>query len=345
MPITEMTVEEMQKTAKTHVCGVCSGSLSVAWLNGAYALRCRNLEHNTIVSRYHRRKTEYEKKMEAKVETTALMNMPKAEMITRIGLAKFPQDLTVADKNILAEVAITYGLDPLMGEVSIYQGRPFVSIDGRFRKAQDTQQLDGVETRPSTKEERASWDIPEGDYFFRSEVWRKGSSRPFVGWGRVRKGETTPGSTRQGDTTSIYKPIQSNPQRMAEKRAEAQALRKAFHIPLPSIEDIGVRDDGKMVDVSTGEVIEGTATVIEEPGSQSTSTPPVQEKPKGNPDIAYIIDGIKASWNSGDFLTWVKSTFALNTVGCKGVRDVLVLMTAEQLITARAKIDERAGMK
>ena len=171
-----------------------------------------------------------------------LMVMTEAKMIERVNMAKFPQDLNPAEKNLLTVVALTYGLDPLMKELSIYQGSPHVSIDGRYRKAQETGELDGVESRPATKQEREDWEIPDGDYFYHADIWRKGASHPFVGWGRVHKSETTPGSTKLNDTTSTYKPIQKNPQRMAEKRAEAMGLRKAFHIPLPSMEDIGAPD-------------------------------------------------------------------------------------------------------
>lgn len=178
----------------------------------------------------------YRNRRNNRMDSTALQTMNTQGMLARIEQAKFPQALQPAEKAMLAEVAISYGLDPLMGEITIYQGRPYASIDARYRKAQESKQLGGVETRPATREEREVWEIPDGDYFMRAEVYRNDASRPFIGWGRVKPDETKPGSTRSGDTTSTYKPIQSNPQRMAEKRAEAQALRKAFHLPLPSFE-------------------------------------------------------------------------------------------------------------
>jgi hypothetical protein len=180
-------------------------------------------------------------------------------MLQRIDAARFPGELTAADKKALAIAAITYGFDPIMNEISIYQGRPYISIDGRYRKAQETGKLDGVETRPANKQERIDWEIPDGDYFFRSEVYVKGIPRPFVGWGRIYEAETH---------GKGFKPVEKNPQRMAEKRAEAQALRKAFHIPLPSYEDIGTEEltetvshydietEGRIVDKGTGEIID-----------------------------------------------------------------------------------------
>lgn len=205
------------------------------------------------------------------MDSNQLTVMDEQTMLRRVEMARFPQDLTKPDKTLLAQVAITYGFDPLMGEVSIYQRRPYVSIDGRYRKAQETGQLDGVETRPATKQEKEDWQIPEGDYFYRSEVYLKGSTRPFVAWGRVHKAETVGGKG--------FKPVEKNPQRMAEKRAEAQALRKAFHIPLPSVEDIGSPDydadsTAVEVDTDTGEINEPKPKAKENPQSKTAVADP-----------------------------------------------------------------------
>jgi hypothetical protein len=192
------------------------------------------------------------------MDSTALTTMSETKMMERINNARFPQELSIPEKKLLAQVAITYGFDPLMGEISIYQGRPYVSIDGRYRKAQETGNLIGVKTRPATKEEREAWEIPDGDYFFHAEVYVKGGGfNCFEGWGRVRKAER--------NDAGKFKPVDVNPQRMAEKRAEAQALRKAFHIPLPSLEARGTDDDEPLANIETGEIIEATATEVKPP--------------------------------------------------------------------------------
>ena len=293
MPIDseQMTHEEMAKAAKDHFCATCGGPLNVAWSaqDNGFILRCKDLKHSTITR--HQPKSEYELAHERAwrevrhMDSKSLTTMDNTQMLARVEMAKFPQDLTPADKRLLAEVAISYGLDPLMNEVSIYQGRPFVSIDGRYRLAQETGELDGVESRPATKQEREDWEIPAGDRFFRAEVWRKGATRPFVGWGRVLQSEEIGGKG--------FKPVEKNPQRMAEKRAEAQALRKAFHIPLPSIEDIGYRD-GRVVDVSTGELIEtprltegnGHGTRQDMPPASEVTLAPVIPQPEPAKDTA-----------------------------------------------------------
>jgi len=337
--ITEADIshEVMKKLiADGHTCGVCKGGLSVAW-GGAhgyegYILRCAtDINHNTINRHDMKREKHIAQIKEVTgMDTTALMKMDEKAMIERISMAKFPQDLTVPEKKMLAQVAISYGFDPLMGEVMVYQGRPFVSIDGRYRMAQETNKLDGVESRPATKEEKETWQIPEGDYFFRAEVRVKGASNPFVGWGRVRKQETTGGKG--------FKPVETNPQRMAEKRAEVQALRKAFHIPLPSAEDI-VSDEYvkveteqawesvKRVDESTSEVIEGEV-VEQEPAvtppqskSRAVEGPPEgkAQEPAGEPDetdkiimelsekIDYLVEKKQSAWYPKNLNAYLKS--------------------------------------
>jgi len=250
----EMALDDMKRAeAEGYLCAEGQSRIYVAW-GGAvginsYILRCGNINHTGVTR--HDIKYEKRKKEVFSMESKALQTMSETQMMERVNMARFPQDLTVADKKLLAQVAITYGFDPLMGEVSIYQGRPYVSIDGRYRKAQETGNLDGVESRPATKQEREDWQIPDGDYFFRGEVFVKGANHPFVAWGRVHHAETVGGKG--------FKPVEKNPQRMAEKRAEAQALRKAFHIPLPSIEDIGSPDYdvdsiAVEVDTTTGEI-------------------------------------------------------------------------------------------
>uniref|UniRef100_A0A6M3IXD5 Uncharacterized protein n=1 Tax=viral metagenome TaxID=1070528 RepID=A0A6M3IXD5_9ZZZZ len=302
------------------------------------------------------------------MDSTALTTMDKTTMLARINQAKFPQDLTPVDKDLLAVAAITYGFDPIMKEISIYQGNPFISIDGRYRKAQESGLLDGVETRPANKQEREDWSIPVEDYFFRSEVFVKGAGRPFVGWGRVFAKEALPGS--RNDPKSTFKPIQSNPQRMAEKRAEAQALRKAFHIPLPSIEDIGLPEydiDSTAIEVNkdTGEIIDKPKAIEAKATPQKVapakkqepavtppqSTPAVkQESPQEytateqEPQPLIDMDWLKESLQSLNWNTCGK--YLMDNYGVTGnkVSEMVKQMTSEQAVEFTKEVQDRLNM-
>jgi hypothetical protein len=189
----DLTYQEMRDLEKTHRCGICNSLLTTAWGGSfgtnSYILRCSKDVTHTGITR-HNKSSEMEInliKKEFKLDSNSLMVMPEHKMLARIDMAKFPQELTLLEKKLLAKVAITYGFDPLMGEVSVYQGKPYVSIDGRYRKSQETGLLNGVNTRPATKQEREEWKIPDGDYFFCAEVFVKGADHPFIGWGRVHQ--------------------------------------------------------------------------------------------------------------------------------------------------------------
>ncbi len=280
-PVDTARWERLEKIARERECR-CGQSLFTAMRNGDIELVCDTCGVITDTVGLPKRGARWiQKKKESwygKMETTALMAMNESQMLARIGMAKFPTELTQVDRKMLAQAAISYGFDPLMGEISVYQGRPYVSIDGRYRKAQETGRLSGVESRPAKKGEREDWGIPEGDYFFRAEVYVKDVDRPFVGWGRVFAAETTGGKG--------FKPVEKNPQRMAEKRAEAQALRKAFSIPLPSLEDIGLPED---------EPVRAVPLVVKDiPIVADKETGEIKEPIEGTPeparDIAYPRD-------------------------------------------------------
>jgi len=218
--------------------------------------------------------------------STALMAMSETTMIERVDKAKFIKDLSSAEKKRLALVCITYGFDPIMGEMTIYEGNPYVSVDGRYRKAQETGLLMGVESRPATKDERAMWEINTEDKFFRAVVKKLvgGTTAEFVGWGRVTAGEI--------ERANKYIPVSTNPMRMAEKRAEVQALRKAFSIPLPagtgSVENI-IEGSYEVVDEETGEIKEAgppAENKVKEPAKKKTSAKAAnKEEPVADAEI------------------------------------------------------------
>lgn len=249
MPIYEdqLSYEDMFKAMKSFVCGKCGLPLNLAWSaeRNCYMLRCgRSLEHSTVkpIGR-DPMILEILNKLKGEplpMETTELKKQTKETMLARVDMAKFPKDLTRADRALIATVSIEYGLDPLFGELMIYQGRPYVTIDARRRMAQETNTLDGINSRPATPAERESRQVPAEDYLFVCQVWVIGASHPFEGWGRVYKAEIdrainqAKAHGRQEDALPIVK----DPAAMAEKRAEAQALRRAFHLPLPSFEEV-----------------------------------------------------------------------------------------------------------
>jgi hypothetical protein len=177
----------------------------------------------------------------------AAVPIDQAEAMLPAIQATWPKDVAANPvmQRMIARIAIAYGLDPLMGELIPYQGKPYVTIEGRLRKAQEHEAYRGLECRPATEQEREAFRCGPNDHLWRAEVYRADWPKPVIGWGRVRSDEGSPVAKQ-------------HPQLMAEKRAKARALRDAFSIPLPSAEDAAEYNPAPMqyVDQGTGEIVD-----------------------------------------------------------------------------------------
>jgi hypothetical protein len=113
------------------------------------------------------------------------------------------------------------GVRAELGEIMLYQGKPYITIDGRIRIAHNSGLLNGIDPQPATSMDRTRYQVKEGEHLWKCYVLKKGALKPFVGWGHVRLNDRNPVS-------------RSHPQEMAKKRAKYDALRLAF----PPNEDV-----------------------------------------------------------------------------------------------------------
>ena len=107
------------------------------------------------------------------------------------------------------------GVRAELGEIMLYQGKPYITIDGRIRIAHNSGLLNGIDPGPASSMERTRYIVKEGEHLWKCLVFKKGALRPFVGWGHVRLNDRNPVS-------------KTHPQEMAKKRAKYDALRLAF---------------------------------------------------------------------------------------------------------------------
>ena len=246
----DMSLAEMErKVAAGYVCA-CSGRINVAW-GGAfgyqgYVLRCgKDPTHNTI-TRYpknsaYRRQIEEALRMNSEV----LARLTQKQMEARVDMWQWPHVLTKEEKDRVVSKSRLLGLDPALGELSLYHGEPHVTIAGRLRKAQETGCFGGVNSRPATAAEKKARGYGEKDHAIIAQVWRTGAAHPFEGWGVVtqREVERNRAATKDKEDPEDELPVVKDPPQHAEKRAIARSLKLAFHIPLPNAEDIGADDE------------------------------------------------------------------------------------------------------
>lgn len=163
----------------------------------------------------------------------------------------------------LAVVACRLGLHPLNNEVILYEGQPYITIQGRRRLAERSHDVAAVQPWIITdKEERAALGASEpGDVVAGCRLFRRSSELPTIQYGMVRQFERWPsekemqklGVTRaevdklrvannpdgifaliKAERPPKVRPVILQPQTMAMKRAEARALDSLAGVPLPT---------------------------------------------------------------------------------------------------------------
>ncbi len=129
----------------------------------------------------------------------------------------------------LLDYAREYKLDPVRGHVVLMYGKPYITHDGYLFYANSTGKDFHLRCRPLTSDERSTYMIEDGDHAWVSEVIIGLDERSFIGQGIVTKDEMT--ATSKRDPTKLKSPVvAAHPWQLAQKRAEWQALRRAFPI-------------------------------------------------------------------------------------------------------------------
>lgn len=163
----------------------------------------------------------------------------------------------------LAVVACRLGLHPLNNEVILYEGQPYITIQGRRRLAERSHDVAAVQPWIITdKDERIALGANEpGDVVAGCRLFRRSSDIPTIQYGMVRQFERWPsdkemlklGITRadvdklraannpdgifaliKAERPPKVRPVILQPQTMAMKRAEARALDSLAGVPLPT---------------------------------------------------------------------------------------------------------------
>lgn len=108
------------------------------------------------------------------------------------------------------------GVRAELGELMLYQGKPYITIAGRVRIAHQSGLLAGLQPRPATSVERLQFGASEDEVVWVCDAYRVGAPRGFRGWGVVNV---------KTDRNPVAKQF---PREMAKKRAKYDALALAF---------------------------------------------------------------------------------------------------------------------
>lgn len=249
--------EYLKKLAEINVCAEHGTPLLVAThpTEACYVLRCGEGHYPDAIRRLPTLTEEYkqgtlpdgpiadnvkrrskQKAMTSKQPTKALIlgEIPKADLATGelLGSEKVQALIAYASK---------YGLDAYRGHVVIYYGKPYIGLDGYLYHAHKTGIPYSMVSRPLTEDERKSYQVEEGSHAIFTVITRGDNRQSFNGLGIVTKEEMEAKSPR--DETKLRSPVvAAHPWQLAQKRAEWQALRRAFPIGESEEEPSETRD-------------------------------------------------------------------------------------------------------
>jgi hypothetical protein len=167
-------------------------------------------------------------------ESTALATreFSDADIKRRMEAARTPgfglERATSAQLNIIFLLAQRYDLD-VVTDITLFQGRPWITLDGRLRMLRRHPDFRGVRTRPLSAEEKANWGYAADDLVVEATVKT------------ARWGELTARGKVSAPEMGRNTPTGTHPTEMAEKRAIARAARLAFGQDVPDEADAAVQ--------------------------------------------------------------------------------------------------------
>lgn len=129
----------------------------------------------------------------------------------------------------LERYAKQYGLDYYRGHVVLMYGQPYIGLDGYLYHANRSGIKYCLESRPMTTSELKQYKVGNTDHGWLATVNLIDTNEKFNGVGIVTYEEMTAKSPR--DDTKLRSPVvAAKPWQLAQKRAEWQAMRRAFPI-------------------------------------------------------------------------------------------------------------------
>ena len=239
------TKEELDKLASTHKCPEHDNPLVVAWHAGenSYVLRCgaghfpEEVTRIPTLTQLHNQGVELPEPLQSNVARSVAKRQQRTvlnpEAVTMGGVPAADlgtgELLPIGMIKALVEYALKYHLDPTRGHVMLMYGKPYIGIDGYLYHARRSGKPFMLNSRPLDIDEKPTHQLAAADIAWKAEVSFPGTGVCFNGIGIVTEAEMTAKSPR--DATKLRSPVvAAHPWQLAQKRAEWQALRRAFPI-------------------------------------------------------------------------------------------------------------------
>lgn len=164
---------------------------------------------------------------------TQLQQRIKANISARFGL----QDATPAQLNTVFLQAKRWALDPI-NEITLYEGRIFITLDGRLQLMRRNPDYRGYRTRPLSRTEREDWGYEPDDVVVECTILTH-THGEITERGCVRRAEIDGARARAKESGRKAAPVGIYGPEIAEKRAIARSSRAAFGQDVPDEDEVG----------------------------------------------------------------------------------------------------------
>ncbi len=237
--------DRLKELAKFNMCAEHHTPLEVAWYGAekTWVLRCGHDHYPDTITRQLSLTEEYKagEELPVYIEDKVKKGMRRRQMqqgkqptaVTMGGMTTVDLgsgELLVPEVvKALVEYARNYNLDPARGHVVLMYGKPYITIDGYLYHAKQSRLAYTLESRPLKEDELREFRAAENAHVWISLLKLTDTGQEFVGYGIVTNEEIT--ATSKGKPEQLRSPVvATHPQLLAQKRAEWQALRRAFPI-------------------------------------------------------------------------------------------------------------------
>lgn len=233
------TKEYCDRVASQYECPEHGAKLVTAWYaeESTYIIRCGEGHYPEEIRRINSPTQEYK-------EGSRPAHSPGLDLMVRKDLGN-DKDLSAAQIVALLRYADKYGLDAYRGHVVMMYGKPYIGIDGYLYHAYKQAIPYSLTGRPLADEELKLRGYQAGDLGYLSRVKRLDTEAEFEGVGFVTREEIDE-TVKDKPGQKRYPIVADKPGYMVQKRADWQALRRAFPIGEEKEETIEARDQSSI---------------------------------------------------------------------------------------------------
>mgnify|MGYP001571484523 CR=1 FL=1 len=200
-------------------------------------------------------------------------------VVDQTGVARAPTGNEIA---LLVDYCLTYGFDPLMREVILFQGSPYVQIDGLRRKAQETGKYRGLKMEPIMDPNvKIAVGFGADDIVFKGTISKveNGEVSTFERYGGVARWEIDKMSEKD-PKKHRYPIVADRPSDMAQNRLERDLIRIAFQFTFPGVQQITPTIEGEYREVAGAPSTPSTTQLEKETQQQAAKPYPITETQK-----------------------------------------------------------------